>query len=35
MRPLIDSVLPLEQAEDALAKLDAGDVFGKIVLTRQ
>jgi D-arabinose 1-dehydrogenase-like Zn-dependent alcohol dehydrogenase len=35
VRPVIDSVLPLEQAKDALAKLEAGDVLGKIVLTRQ
>lgn len=33
-RPVIDSELPLEQAGEGLAKLLAGDVFGKIVLTR-
>jgi NADPH:quinone reductase-like Zn-dependent oxidoreductase len=34
VRPLVDSVLPLERARDALAKLESGDVVGKIVLTR-
>ncbi|HJQ05886.1 MAG TPA: zinc-binding dehydrogenase [Nocardioides sp.] len=33
-RPLIDHTLPMEQARDAFAALAAGDVFGKIVLTR-
>ena len=33
-RPLIDRVLPMEQARDAFAAMAQGDVFGKIVLTR-
>jgi len=32
-RPLIDRVLPLDQARDGLAAVLAGDVFGKVVLT--
>src|ERR671933_1502413 len=31
VRPLVDTVLPLEQAHDGFAKLAAGDVVGKIV----
>lgn len=31
--PLIDRVLPLEQATEGLAAMENGDVFGKIVLT--
>ena len=34
VRPAIDTVLPLEAARDALAQLEQGEVFGKIVLTR-
>ncbi len=34
LRPVVDSVLPLEDAESAFRKLADGDVFGKIVLTR-
>jgi NADPH:quinone reductase-like Zn-dependent oxidoreductase len=34
LRPVVDSVLPLEEAESAFRKLAGGDVFGKIVLTR-
>jgi NADPH:quinone reductase-like Zn-dependent oxidoreductase len=34
VRPQIDTALPLEDAPEAFAKLAAGDVFGKIVLTR-
>ena len=34
LRPVVDTVLPLEEAESAFRKLDAGEVFGKIVLTR-
>jgi NADPH:quinone reductase-like Zn-dependent oxidoreductase len=34
IRPLVDTVTPLEQARDAFARLASGDVFGKIVLTR-
>ena len=33
IRPVIDRVLPLRDARDALAALHAGEVFGKIVLT--
>jgi NADPH:quinone reductase-like Zn-dependent oxidoreductase len=33
VRPMIDSVRPLEQARDAFAAMEAGDVFGKLVLT--
>ena len=32
MKPVVDSVFPLEQARDALARMEAGDQFGKIVL---
>jgi len=34
LRPVVDSVLPLEEAESAFRKLAGGEVFGKIVLTR-
>jgi NADPH:quinone reductase-like Zn-dependent oxidoreductase len=33
-RPLIDRELPMEQARDGFAAMAAGDLFGKIVLTR-
>jgi NADPH:quinone reductase-like Zn-dependent oxidoreductase len=33
LRPVIDKVFPLEQAPAAHARMDAGDQFGKIVLT--
>jgi len=33
-RPLIDRTMPMEQARDGFAALEAGDVFGKIVFTR-
>jgi len=33
-RPVIDRVLPMEQARDGFAAMAAGDVFGKIVFTR-
>ena len=32
LRPVIDSVFPLDQAADAHARMDAGDHVGKIVL---
>ena len=32
VRPLIDDVAPLEQAADAFARLERGDVYGKLVL---
>jgi NADPH:quinone reductase-like Zn-dependent oxidoreductase len=33
LRPVIDKVFPLEQASDAHIRMEAGDQFGKIVLT--
>jgi NADPH:quinone reductase-like Zn-dependent oxidoreductase len=33
-QPLIDHVLPMEQARDGFAAMAQGDVFGKIVFTR-
>jgi NADPH:quinone reductase-like Zn-dependent oxidoreductase len=34
LRPVIDQVLPMEQARDGFAAMASGDVFGKIVFTR-
>jgi NADPH:quinone reductase-like Zn-dependent oxidoreductase len=34
VRPLIDHTLPMDKAADGIAAVAAGDVFGKIVLTR-
>jgi NADPH:quinone reductase-like Zn-dependent oxidoreductase len=34
VRPLIDSVLPMEEAQKGFAAMAEGDVFGKIVFTR-
>jgi NADPH:quinone reductase-like Zn-dependent oxidoreductase len=34
VRPLIAAELPMTRADEALRKVAAGDVFGKIVLTR-
>ena len=34
IRPVIDQVLPMEQARDGFAAMAEGDVFGKIVFTR-
>jgi NADPH:quinone reductase-like Zn-dependent oxidoreductase len=34
VRPVIDSVLPLESAREGFAKMAAGDLVGKIVFTR-
>ena len=34
VRPVIDEVLPMDQARDGFAALAAGDVFGKVVFTR-
>jgi D-arabinose 1-dehydrogenase-like Zn-dependent alcohol dehydrogenase len=34
VRPVIDSTLPLAEARQGFERLVAGDVFGKIVLTR-
>jgi NADPH:quinone reductase-like Zn-dependent oxidoreductase len=33
LRPVIDEVLPLERAAEAIGRVVSGDVFGKIVLT--
>jgi NADPH:quinone reductase-like Zn-dependent oxidoreductase len=35
IRPLIDRIEPMTQARDAIAAVAAGDIFGKVVLTRQ
>jgi D-arabinose 1-dehydrogenase-like Zn-dependent alcohol dehydrogenase len=34
IRPVVDRVLPMEQAHDAFSVLADGDVVGKVVLTR-
>jgi NADPH:quinone reductase-like Zn-dependent oxidoreductase len=34
VRPVVDRVLPMEQARDGFAAMAEGDVFGKIVFTR-
>jgi len=34
VRPVVDSTVPMDQAPEAFGALAAGDVFGKIVLTR-
>ncbi|MDQ1602677.1 MAG: hypothetical protein QOE01_522 [Actinomycetota bacterium] len=34
VRPVIDSVRPLEEARDGFARMAEGDVFGKVVFTR-
>ena len=34
VRPLVDSEIPLEHARDGFAKMESGDLFGKIVFTR-
>jgi NADPH:quinone reductase-like Zn-dependent oxidoreductase len=34
VRPVVDRVLPLEQARDGFAAMAAGELFGKVVLTR-
>jgi NADPH:quinone reductase-like Zn-dependent oxidoreductase len=34
VRPVIDQVLPLEQARDGFARMQAGDLVGKVVFTR-
>ena len=34
VRPVIDRVLPLEQAREGFEAMASGDVFGKIVFTR-
>jgi NADPH:quinone reductase-like Zn-dependent oxidoreductase len=32
LTPIVDSVLPLDEARTALGRMEAGDQFGKIVL---
>jgi NADPH:quinone reductase-like Zn-dependent oxidoreductase len=34
VRPVIDRVLPMEQAREGFAAMASGDVFGKVVFTR-
>jgi NADPH:quinone reductase-like Zn-dependent oxidoreductase len=34
VRPLVDRVLPMEQARDGFAAMAEGDLFGKVVFTR-
>ncbi|MDP9396077.1 MAG: zinc-binding dehydrogenase [Actinomycetota bacterium] len=34
IRPILDTVLPMEQAHEGFARMVAGDVFGKVVFTR-
>jgi NADPH:quinone reductase-like Zn-dependent oxidoreductase len=34
VRPVIDSVMPLEDAREGFARMASGDVFGKVVFTR-
>ncbi|GAA3045413.1 hypothetical protein GCM10020000_26390 [Streptomyces olivoverticillatus] len=33
VRPVIDSVLPLDRAREGFEKMAGGDLFGKVVLT--
>lgn len=34
VRPLIDDAYPMEEARDAFSRMDEGELFGKLVLTR-
>src|SRR5919199_6180887 len=34
LRPLVDSVLPLQRAQNGFARMESGDVIGKVVFTR-
>jgi NADPH:quinone reductase-like Zn-dependent oxidoreductase len=34
VRPVIDTVLPLEEAHEGFAKMESGDLVGKVVFTR-
>jgi D-arabinose 1-dehydrogenase-like Zn-dependent alcohol dehydrogenase len=34
VRPVVDSVLPLDRAGDGFARMASGDLVGKIVFTR-
>ena len=33
LRPVVDSVFPLDRVQDALARVDNSDQFGKVVLS--
>jgi D-arabinose 1-dehydrogenase-like Zn-dependent alcohol dehydrogenase len=33
VRPVIDSVLPLDRAREGFARMAGGELFGKVVLT--
>lgn len=35
VRPLVDDTYPMEDARDAFARMDEGDLFGKLVLTSE
>ncbi|SDL46793.1 zinc-binding dehydrogenase [Nonomuraea jiangxiensis] len=35
VRPVVDRVLPLAEARDGFAAMEAGEIFGKIVFTRE
>ncbi|MFI0722718.1 zinc-binding dehydrogenase [Streptomyces sp. NPDC021224] len=35
VRPVVDSVLPMDRAREGFERLESGDVFGKIVLTNR
>ena len=34
VRPVIDTVLPMDRAREGFAKMESGDLFGKVVFTR-
>jgi D-arabinose 1-dehydrogenase-like Zn-dependent alcohol dehydrogenase len=34
IRPVVDSTYPLAEAREAFTRLEKGDLFGKLVLTR-
>jgi NADPH:quinone reductase-like Zn-dependent oxidoreductase len=34
VRPVIDRVLPMDEARDGFAAMNDGDLFGKVVFTR-
>ena len=34
VRPVVDAVVPLEEARDGFARMASGDLFGKVVFTR-
>jgi len=33
LKPVVDEVFPLERARDAMAKMEAGQQFGKLILS--